>query len=245
MAREQPDVGPFLKAIGAVMGLGDRIHSAGTSVVAAEARAGSNAASVYSIAAHTVLWCDPALEHTLVPLADPSTTRSLADVSAALCARGWTEQGGGVMLLRGDAAMVDDIAGITVRAFRHDDRHDREMMEAFIESLPDEDRDEADLADGVPDEHVLIAIDADGVVAFASERPFDFAPDYGDIAVATRPDARGRGLGRLAVDRLCTEIVERGMQPLYRHGTSNLGSGRLSASLGFRRVLELRACAPS
>jgi hypothetical protein len=74
--------------------------------------------------------------------------------------------------------------------------------------LSDEDRDEADLDGDRLDEHMLAVIDERGIVAFASQQPALYADGFGDIAIATRPDARPRARP-IAVAALCDEIEAR------------------------------------
>ncbi|MEU1819342.1 GNAT family N-acetyltransferase [Streptomyces roseifaciens] len=57
---------------------------------------------------------------------------------------------------------------------------------------------------------------------------------YEDIAVATRPEERGRGLATACVRRLCADITTRGTLPTWTCSRHNEPSRRLAATLGFR-----------
>ena len=132
-------------------------------------------------------------------------------------------------------------ASVVIRSLDPGSAQDIAVIDAFKAALSDEDRDEADLDRADLDEHILAVMDDKGIAAFASQRPFIYAAQFADIAIATRPDARGRGLGRIVVAALCDEIESTNKVPLYRCDTQNHGSVRLSASLGFVPVVRLLA----
>lgn len=223
------------------MGLGASVHRSGTTVVPAKARTGSNACVAYAIERHLVLWCDPSTASDLSGLGNPARTKSLDEIGAWAQASGWELVGRGHMQLRASGArkLASPGAGLAIRTIDRDDERDRELVSAFSATLSEGDRDEAELEEGDLDEHMLAIVDAKGIAAYASQQPFDYADGFGDIAVATRPDVRGRGLGRTVVASLCAEIVDGGLFPLYRRAADNLASVHLSASLGFVSVVEL------
>jgi GNAT superfamily N-acetyltransferase len=238
---ELPNAREFIGGVAAAMGLGERVHRPGTTVVAAEARAGSSTVVAYAIAAHTVLWCDPALATDLAPFAHPSISASLADIDSALAGMNWTDAGASRMLLpRADGLERPPRRDERIRAMDLTDPDDVALIDAFRAGLSAEDRDEADLDEEL-DDHFLAIVDARGIAAFASQHPFDIAPRFGDIAVATRDDVRGRGLGRLVVAELAEQILARGLVPLYRHDLVNAGSARLCDSLGFVPLVHVSA----
>ncbi|PAU47088.1 GNAT family N-acetyltransferase [Streptomyces albireticuli] len=57
---------------------------------------------------------------------------------------------------------------------------------------------------------------------------------YEDIAVATRPEERGRGLATACVHGLCADITARGTLPTWTCSRHNDPSRRLAAGAGFR-----------
>ncbi|WP_424886876.1 GNAT family N-acetyltransferase [Streptomyces sp. XH2] len=57
---------------------------------------------------------------------------------------------------------------------------------------------------------------------------------YEDIAVATRPEERGRGLATACVRSLCADITARGTLPTWTCSRHNEPSRRLAATTGFR-----------
>ncbi|MGW1199985.1 GNAT family N-acetyltransferase [Streptomyces sp. NPDC002536] len=74
---------------------------------------------------------------------------------------------------------------------------------------------------------------------------------YEDIAVATAPEARGRGLARACVHALCADIASRGRTASWTCSRDNHPSRTLAAATGFRLVREYvhyaagRAVAPA
>ncbi|MEP7115361.1 MAG: GNAT family N-acetyltransferase [Ilumatobacteraceae bacterium] len=234
----------FVSAVAGEMGLGDAVHHPGTSVIPADDRSGSAMVVAYSISEHTVLWCDPALADDLFELADPLRATSQTEFISWAERVGWGEVSVDHMqLLRAAGVVRPDVStSAWTRSLDRECAEDVALIDAFKALLSDADRDEADLDEDRLDEHMLAIVDDHGIAAFASQQPFALADTFGDIAVATRPDARGSGLGKLAVAALCDEIGSRSMWPLYRCDTANLGSVRLSASLGFVPVVRILAC---
>lgn len=234
----------FVSAVADKMGLGDAVHRPGTSVVPADDRSDSSMVVAYSISEHTVLWCDPAIADDLFELADPLRATSHTEIISWAELVGWEEVSVAYMQLLRAAGVVrpDASTSAWTRSLDRESTEDVALVDAFRALLSDADRDEADLDEDRLDEHMLAVVDDHGIVAFASQQPFAFADRFGDIAIATRPDVRGRGLGRVAVAALCDEIGSRAMWPLYRCDTANLGSVKLSASLGFVPVVEILAC---
>lgn len=236
----------FVDGIAASMGLGDRVHRPGTTVVPSAARSGSSSVVLYAIAEHAVLWCDPALAADLAVFADDSITVSLDEIQSILTGRAWEHLGRSRMLLPPTSGLtIGPIVvpeAMAVRSFDVRDPADRAAVESFAARLSPDDREDADLDGDEFDDHIVAVVEGDGgggIVALASQRPFEYADGFGDIAVATLADARGRGLGRLAVAVLCGEIEALGLVPLYRRGQANTGSVRLCASLGFVAVVEV------
>ena len=234
----------FVDAVASEMGLGDAVRRAGTTVVAAEGRAGSSMVVVYWIAEHTVLWCDPAVADDLSELVDASNSKSQAEISSWATRVGWGDISIAQMqLLRATGiARPGALASVEIRSLDREQPGDVALIDAFKASLTDADRDEADLDGDRLDAHIVAVVDDLGIASFASQQPFVYADRFADIAVATRTDVRGRGLGRIAVAALCDEIESSGMLPLYRCESTNLGSVGVSGSLGFVPVLRLSAC---
>ena len=139
-------------------------------------------------------------------------------------------------------ARPDALASVEIRSLDREHLEDVALIDAFKRTLSEAGRDGADLDGDRLDEHMLAVVDDQGIAASASQQPFVYADRFADIAVATRPDVRGRGMRRIAVAALCDEIEPRGMLPLYRCESTNLASVGVSASLGFAPVLRIFAC---
>ena len=233
----------FISGVASRMGLGQAVDSPGTTVVPANDRSGSSMVVAYWISEHTVLWCDPAIADELAELADPTTSKSQGEISSWAALVGWEAVSFARMqLLRASGVVPATASSVVLRALDRERVDDVALVNTFKATLSDEDRDEADLDGDLLDEHMLAVVDERGIVAFASQQPALYADGFGDIAIATRPDARGRGIGRIAVAALCDEIEARGLFPLYRCDEANPASLTLSASLGFVPVVRVLAC---
>jgi ribosomal protein S18 acetylase RimI-like enzyme len=82
------------------------------------------------------------------------------------------------------------------------------------------------------DGRIFVISDAKGVAAWAGEK---LTSDRArDIQVATREDARRRGLARKVASHAFNAIVEDGITPFYSHEVGNAPSARLAATLDFR-----------
>lgn len=236
-----PAADEFVAAIAATMGID--VGAPGTTVLPSPRRADSAVALAYAFASHTVLWCDPALAADLDPLADRTVSLSLSAFDTWATAMGWTPFGHSAMHLLPASGVRrrDRVPSAVADRFRSVDAADpvdRALIEAFVQTLPEDDREEADLDGDEFDDHITVIVDDHGIAAYASQKPFDHAVRFGDIAVATRPDRRGQGLGTAVVARLCDEIAAVGLVPLYRRDPRNDGSVGLCAALGFVPVVE-------
>ncbi len=221
-------------------GVLDRI---GTTVCPGEERAGSGIVLAYHVGLHTVLWCDPALAERLKPFA--SDTEALSDADF----RSWAREvdgalgGQAVMKTRGATHVELPNSPGVLHRFDWKKASDKALISELIDVSDVDDLDEADLVLDALDELAVGLLDEKGhVAAFASCRPFDYEPSFGDIGVLTRVDVRGGGWGRAAVAALIDDVVvPAGIEPLYRCDPANVGSDRLSAALGFEPVLTLTA----
>ena len=85
-------------------------------------------------------------------------------------------------------------------------------------------------------------LDDNGQIAsYGCGRPFDMANTFADIGVLTRADCRGKGLGAAVVAAVCPRLMRAGLEPLYRCDEDNVGSVRLSASMGFTPATTVTA----
>lgn len=79
---------------------------------------------------------------------------------------------------------------------------------------------------------VLVAWDAEGRVAAGvgvkRHNPFGH-----ELAVATEPAQRGRGLARLLVAQAARRVLADGAIPLYLHAADNVASARVATGAGF------------
>jgi hypothetical protein len=72
------------------------------------------------------------------------------------------------------------------------------------------------------------------VVSVASY--FTKSERYVDLAVATHPDFRGRGLAMIASYSLCLEILSKGKRPVWNTSTENTASRVMPLKLSFREI---------
>lgn len=120
---------------------------------------------------------------------------------------------------------------------------DIELMQAFVDASSDDDLDEAEVAMDDLDTHALALLGVDSSIqAYASSRPYEDEPSFGDIGIVSLPAVRTGGWGRSAVSALIADVLlPAGVEPLYRCDPDNVGSNRLSDALGFETVVALTA----
>jgi len=185
----------------------------------------------------TVLRVDPNVADWVAPLAGVGKTLSDDDFVA------WANHQGAKVL--GSALMKTLPAAPSgtpsLMPFLRDDASHRELLLDFMTRVDDDELDDAEIEMDNLDELAVVATEEAGaIVAFASARPFDEAPDFGDIGVAVDRDQRRRGLGSHVVNALVEHLLlPNGMQALYRCDHDNPGSDGLSRSLGFDVVLDM------
>ncbi len=220
---------------------------AGTTVSPDPERAKNNVTAGYQLGQHLVISCDPAAEAML--------RRATATIEPSLA--GWmscAEQlqasllGGARMALRDPqspratltSAPLPD--GYSARSLAPANPADRDLIADLIQASADDDLEEAELALDDLDPIIEAILDQTGSIAsYASARPFELAPEYGDIAVITAPQFRHRGLGAASVTHLCDRLSREGLEPLYRCDDHNEGSIALSLRLGFTPATQLVA----
>ncbi|MDA8049835.1 MAG: GNAT family N-acetyltransferase [Rhodospirillales bacterium] len=92
----------------------------------------------------------------------------------------------------------------------------------------------------------LVADMAAEVAGYAYAGPYRARPAYGNTvenSVYVRPDAMGRGIGRMLLERLVAECAARGFRQMIAvvGDSANVASIRLHEQAGFRLVGVLRA----
>lgn len=86
------------------------------------------------------------------------------------------------------------------------------------------------LADEV-DGAIFVTTDDQGVTAWAGAKCV--SPWTHDMQIATRPDCRGRGLGRLVTSAATRHMLQTGITPYYAYLSGNLASAAVARGLGF------------
>ena len=210
----------------------------GTTVVPFASRAGSATAVAYLLPEHTLVACAVDLAPKVASL-DGVEVLGEQTFVASLASGGGRWLGGGVnRVLDGPlVAPHGDTTGLTSRWLHRDEPDDLALLTRFVEDVPDDDLDEAELSldELDPAIHVFVDAAAGEIAAYASGRPFQFGPDFDDIGVVVHPSYRRRGLGAQVVHDYAA--ARRSTAPqLYRHDLANEASSRLSASLGFAEV---------
>jgi predicted GNAT family acetyltransferase len=59
-----------------------------------------------------------------------------------------------------------------------------------------------------------------------------------EVAVDTHPDYRNRGYGKSVVSQMTNAILDIGIAPIYRTGTSSVASRRLAVGCGYTEFAE-------
>ncbi len=114
-------------------------------------------------------------------------------------------------------------------------------MQAFVDGSSEDDLGEAEVQMDNLDAQAIALLGADGSIrTYASSRPYGDEPSFGDIGIISSLATRRGGWGRSAVSALITDVLAPGgIEPLYRCDVENIGSDRLSQSLGFETVVAL------
>jgi L-amino acid N-acyltransferase YncA len=114
-------------------------------------------------------------------------------------------------------------------------------IEDRIATFETEPRTAAHIAPWFDGRHPVVAVEEEGrVVAFAAVHPYSARECYagiGEASVYVAREARGRGAGRLALQRLIDEATRAGFWKLVaRIFVENEASRRLVSRAGFREV---------
>ena len=213
----------------------------GTSIVAADDRAGSGIATCYPFGNRTAVWCDPELTHSLARLVG-STALSAHEFTTRAVDMGAALRGIGLNRVL-DGPLVNprvDVGPLTIRTL---DRHvdaDVALTADLRAAVSDADAEEADFDVDHLDPHIVAAVEStptgrDRLLAFASARLADSVP-FDDIGIITHPAARQRGLGLACVHRLIELRQASDTPAMYRCEADNTGSDRIAQRLGFALV---------
>jgi hypothetical protein len=123
-----------------------------------------------------------------------------------------------------------------------DHASDWALIKALVDTSDPDDLEAADITMDALAPQIIGLTDGEGrLAAFASEQPWEYAPEFGDIAVLVRADKRNGGWGRAVVSTLCRDLLERGRLPLYRCNWGREPSRRLALAVGFRQNTSLAA----
>ncbi|MCB2224841.1 MAG: hypothetical protein KQH83_11795 [Actinobacteria bacterium] len=238
-------LGRFRAALAAAGGFdAGRFDRPGTLVVPQASREGTRVVSVHAFGAAAVAWCDPGLADAAAALASETETFDPAGLAAWAAPRGGEFVGGAWSHLTAPSLLAGppEPDGCTVAPLDRDDPGDRGRIAALVEACGEDDAEEAEIHLDDLDPLILGVAEPGGTLAgLAGERPWDLDAGTADIAVLTRPDARGRGVGGAAVAAVCREDFRLGRLPLYRCNWDNAPSRALALSLGFVEVLSLAA----
>ncbi len=220
--------------------LGERI-GVGTTIVADPERAGTNAAVIYPLERHTLIWCSPEHAPGLGWLAD-DVPLGAADVVEQLIRRGGALLGAGNhRVLDGRPADRSD-AGSRLVSLDPTDPAARRHLQAFVDDCDPDDLDEAELAMDDLDDTILVALaDDDTIAAFSSVRPWSIDPAFDDIAVITHPEHRHKGLAAAVVSALSSQQQAAGRLLFYSCDVDNIGSNHVAESVGFSLVATVSA----
>ena len=208
----------------------------GTTVVTSPAREGSAIAVAYPLGPRTIVWCAPALSDTLMPLNGPSALSNDEFVLRA------GDLGGALEGAAHHRVLPIPAPDPAIEAWRlmvldRDDASHRMLISAFIDHCSDDDLDEAELDMDQLDEAIVGVLDESGALAsYASARPWVFDAQCDDVAVITRPDHRGQGLGTAAVAAFSQRRQRIGRTMFYSCDVENVGSSRLAEAVGFELV---------
>jgi len=128
-----------------------------------------------------------------------------------------------------------------IHRFDWSSKVDLQLIQRLVDASSQGDLEEAELAmDGLDAMAIGLLDNGGDVAAYGSSRPFVYGTGFGDIGVLVRAGIRSGGWGRAVVAALIDRVLLPGdLEPLYRCDPTNVGSDRLSASLGFQPAVAL------
>ena len=198
-------------------------------------------AVAYPLGDRTIVWCSPELQDRLSTLNDPRPLGNEEFVDR--CVRlGGSAVGSGHHRVLSRPAPEPAVDPARVVTLDRDDADDRTLIAQFVRKCSPEDLDEAELAMDDLDEALVGVLDADGAIAsLAGARPWRYDDTVDDIAVITRPDRRGQGLGAAAVAALSQRRQRAGRTMFYNCNVDNVGSNRVAEAVGFELAFTVAA----
>jgi RimJ/RimL family protein N-acetyltransferase len=213
----------------------------GTAVVPSPDREGSQVAVAYPLGDRTVVWCAPKLGAQLEALNDPVALDNDEFVARAV-ALGGVFDGAGRQRVLSRSAPEPAVDPSRLVVLDRDDAEDRRLIAAFVDRCSADDLDDAELDMDELDEAIVGVLDLSGALAsYASARPWRFDARFDDVAVITRPDQRGHGLGTAAVAALSRRRQRIGRMMFYNCAVDNLGSNGVAEAAGFELVYTVTA----
>lgn len=114
--------------------------------------------------------------------------------------------------------------------------NDKSAFDAFQAQCSERDKEYGEVSLG--DEVIIGAFDGEGIIAVASSYEWHGFVDFG---VLTDPHYRGQGVGKAVSSSVTQYYLDKDEQRplLWRHETSNLGSGKIAKSLGWQHFATL------
>lgn len=200
----------------------------GTTIAPHENLKGTGRIAIYSIGPHTFLRTDPALVETLETL--NADTQSSSEMILALF-DGRAELGAsGINYFLDETQFTpaNPPAGFKIRQLPpvHD-----ETLTAFFDACDIQDLEAVEIELDNPDPIIFGCFYGDEMVSYASHR---YEGDtLADIGVLTRPDFRGRGLGKAVVSADALWCLHNNVVAMYRFDVENIPSSKIPRSLGF------------
>lgn len=213
----------------------------GTSIAEDEERRGKRHVACYQLGNHTLLPCDPDISDRLSELVSADAAMTDADFRSWAAGVGATVLGQSVMKVVGQGGLRLTEPGPNLQIMDWSKPEHLELMQAFVDAADADDLDEAEVEMDDLDALAVSVLRPDGSIgAYASSRPFEQDHVFGDIGIITASSGRRSGLGAAAVSGVISGLLLPGaIEPLYRCDPENIGSDRLSASLGFEPALTL------
>lgn len=215
----------------------------GVSVIGHPRRAENHVTAGYVMGEHFVVTCDPAVETMLIEATRDMEPRFDAWRQVAASASGELLGSSRMQILGAGLPPVPELPdGFRFRQLDTTNTDDMKLVQDLVARSDAADLDEAEIELGNLDDVIDVILDANGdIVTYSSACPFEMATGYGDIGILTRRECQGQGLGSLAVAAMCKRLQSEGLEPLYRCGEENVGSIKVSASLGFEIATQLVA----
>jgi len=209
----------------------ENAHQPGTTIMQDEGRETSASQIIWTLDEHVIVRCNPQFARQFEAIIEAGEALSLAKITDTLNVESGDE---GNLYSITAADFIPHDCAYPIRQLTQDDA---EAFANFHANCSEQDKEYGEV--GLNDEVIFGALDGGRIIAAAST--FEW---YGfvDFGVLTDPDYRGQGAGKAVVAAITKHYLQNETDTrmlIYRHDTSNIGSGKIATAIGWQRFAVL------